>query len=649
MREPLKHFPRLSGIALAFALAGIAPLASAQADHLNLLQVWQKARSSDAGWRVAQADAQVEREEEKKALAGLLPSIGFSSSRSRNNADIDGPSGSVNYSGYTASNSSLILRQPLFRAQNYAEYRRAGVQKNVADHRLAAEEQALAVRVSQAYFDVLLADDRVRFAGFLESALSTRVEAARKMFRAGSGTTIDIEEASARLRVAQSTKLAAENEAENARKRLATLIDMPVSRIAPMSSEKLVKHSLSPSGLSEWQEQARRNNPELAAAIKSTEEAGWAVDKARAGHLPTVDLVMARTRTESDTTSTISNRIDSNSLGVQLNIPIFGGGYTTSETAQARAKQERSQAAKNGIERELDSRILKEFNGVMHGQQQAEAMAQALQASREALRQTRKGIEAGTRTNLDVLNAEQQLFSVQVEAAKARYEASMSRIRLYAAAGKLNEGELAEINAMMLSPGDAPAADIPTPRVASVQAPQSSREMLEQELNRDVPTARNRKTAEIAASRDARPPKLSEAAEPVTGKVNAKVLTTQSAANSPKVAEVAQSKAEMPPPSPPPSPAPVLAPAAKAEAAAAPLIPPVNKGSHMILVGSFGMADNVKSMLQKLEKAGVPAFTESTGNGQTGVRAGPFKNKAEANAALKKLQKAKIEGVVKER
>lgn len=628
-------------MALALGLAGLSGAAAAQ-NQLNLLQTWQKARSSDAGWRVAQAEAQAEREEEKKALAGLLPSIGFSANRGRNSTDVSGPGGSASYSGYTASSDALVLRQPLFRAQNYAEYRRAGMQKDVADFRLAAEEQALAVRVAQAYFDVLLADDRVRFAGFLESSLATRVDAARKTFRAGAGTTIDIEEASARLKVAQATRLAAENDAENARKRLSTLIDMPVGSLAAMNSEQLVKHALNPASFAGWQDLARQNSPELAAAIKATEEASWGVDKARAGHLPTLDLVMARTRAESDTTSSIASRADTNSLGVQLNVPIFAGGYTASDTAQARARKERSMAIKTGLERELDAKILKEFNGVVQGQQQVEAVAQALQASQEALRQTRKGIEAGTRTNLDVLNAEQQLFSIQVEAARTRYNAALSRIRLYAAAGKLNESELAEFNAMMLAPGEPVAA----PRSASsetlntvarsAQPPQSSREQLERELEKKDQASNKRPPAEIAAPR--------RAAE--SGAGEARIISTQPAANPPKTAELAEPRR---PVTAAPAPAPLPEPVTARKTENKPPIPPAKEGKHMILVGSFGMQENVDKMVERLEKLSVPAFTEQTGAGQTGVRAGPFKTKAEAAAALKKLKGAGIEGVVKTR
>lgn len=637
---------------MALSLAGFSGATLAQS-QLNLLQTWQKARGSDAGWRVAQAEAEVEREEEKKALAGLLPNIGFSASRSRNSTDVNTQSGSASYSGYTGSNDALVLRQPLFRAQNYAEYRRAGMQRNVADHRLAAEEQTLAVRVAQAYFDVLLADDRVRFAGFLESSLTTRVEAARKMFRAGVGTTIDIEEASARLKVAQSTKLSAENEAENARKRLSTLIDAPVTGLAPMTSEQLVRQGLTPNNHAAWQELARQSSPELAAATKGVDAASWGVDKARAGHLPTLDLVAARTRAESDTSSTISSRTSSNSLGLQLNVPIFAGGYTSSETAQARARHDRSVAARQGIERELDARILKEYNGVIHGQQQAEAMAQALQASQEALRQTRKGIEAGTRTNLDVLNAEQQLFAVQVEAAKARYEAAMSRIRLYATAGKLNENELAEMNALMLAQGDKLASPgsnsersvVLQPQAAAQSstqgAPQSAREQLDRELEKKATPASNRKSAEIAAPR-----RTTDAASG-----QAKVLSTQPAANPAKTVELAEPSrpAAATPASTAPPPAPLAEPAVVRKADSKPLIAPSKPGNQMILVGSFGMQENVDKMVERLEKLSIPAFTETTGNGQTGVRAGPFKTKAEAASALKKLKGAGIEGVVKAR
>lgn len=601
----------LTGLMLALFSAQLL------AAPLSLYQAYQKARNNEAGWRAAQADNEVQREERNKARAGLLPSVGFSSSRSRNKADIDSGSG-ANQANYTSAVDSLVLRQPLLRMQNYLDYRKAGVEQQLSDYQLAREEQDLAVRVAQGYFDVLLAEDRVRYSRFLEDSLRTRLDAASKSFRSGSGTKIDIGEISARLEVARASRLAAENALENARKRFSALIDEPISELQPTRSERLVKEPLLPENFAGWQELARANSPELAAAEKTVQSADLAIDKAKAGHLPTLDLVASHSRSESETTSTLSSRVNANAIGFQFNLPLFAGGYVQAESAQARAKRDKALARKQGLERELDSKLQKEFLGVQQGRQQVEALSQARQASEEALQMTKRGVEAGTRTNLDILNAEQQLFSVQVEQARTRYEAALSRFRLYATAGRLDEAALSRFDSLLADGGDVASA-MPVSKMES-----------------SLPTA---VPAPAVSKPETRPAPT--------------VQVRSLAAPSP----VATAPAPVAPPVAAPTPVapPVAAPVARSAAASLENVDPrlsaslqraSLKGGFMVMVGTFSQQANALALLERLQSLGLENFSQWRDGGSVSIRVGPFATRKAALAAKQRLFAEGIDGVV---
>lgn len=437
--------PRLLALILA---AGLCTAGAARAELLSLYDAWQKATLNETTWRAAQADADADRAEADKALAGLLPTASISASRSRNDTDRTVGS-STTPLDYRATSNSLAVRQPLFRMQSYSEYRRADSRREVTEHKLEREAQALAVKVAQAYFDALLAEDTLRLARFQETSLGVLLEGARKAFRAGTGTRIDIDETQARLAMAVADRQAADNAGEIARRQLAALVGSPAIQVLPLDENRLDSLKLAPAALGEWLAQVHQGSPELAAAAKAVEEAEWAVARARAGHLPTVDLVASRTRSESDSLSTINVKSDTSSVGVQLNVPLFAGGYVVADTSQAQARLRRAAAEKDAVERDLDTRLLKEFNGVVQGEERLRSLVLAREASRQALHSTRRGIEAGTRSTLDVLNAERDLNSRSLDAARARYDWLMSRLRLFALAGRLGDAEIKEVSGLL--------------------------------------------------------------------------------------------------------------------------------------------------------------------------------------------------------
>lgn len=414
---------------------------------LDLLEAWYRASGNDPAWQIAKADASYDQAEQDKALSGLLPSANLSIARSRN--ELDHESGNTYTLRYHSASDTLALRQPLIRLQSFADYRRAIAQGKAADHRLRSAEQQLAVRVAQTYFDTLLAADQLRISERQVATIATQLAAARAAFRSGSGTRIDIDEAQSRLKVAQADTLAASNALAIARRQLSTLIAGDAGELARLDASGLDSLQPSPNNFTDWFELARQQNPDLAAALKNIDAAEWSVHRARAAHLPTLDLVVSRSRYDSDSLSTVNNRYQVDSLGVQLNVPIYSGGYISADTAQARARQQRAQAEHDGIQQELEVRVLKEFSGVTQGRERLAALDQALEASQATLRSTRRGVEAGTRNQLDVLNAERDLLTIELAVSRARYEFIINYLRLLALGNQLGEPELAKVNALL--------------------------------------------------------------------------------------------------------------------------------------------------------------------------------------------------------
>lgn len=433
---------------IATLLAAILPFA-AHAEMLSLYAAWQRAQQGEPGWRIAQADAEVDRQEENKVLANLLPSVRFNSSLNRSASDYpgSGATAATSTSSTTASNS-LLLNQSVFRMQNFTEYRRSGVRSALAATRLQGESQNLALRVAQAYFDALLAMDSLRFAQFQENSLRTQLDSARKSFRAGSGTRIDVDEAKARLSIVTANRLASDNNRISALKNLSTLVGAPIDEIVPLDENRARDLKLSPASHDEWLELARRNNPELIVATKAIEEAAWAVDTARSGHLPTLDFSASQTYNSINPTST-STAQNASAVGLQLTIPLFAGGYTTADTTQANARYQRALASKESTNRQIESSVLREYNGFIQGEERLNSLAVAYDSSLEALRSTRRGVDAGTRTSLDVLNAESQAYNVRLQKSQARYELIKNRLRLQQLAGRLDEAEIKEINSLL--------------------------------------------------------------------------------------------------------------------------------------------------------------------------------------------------------
>jgi outer membrane protein TolC len=201
-----------------------------------------------------------------------------------------------------------------------------------------------------------------------------------------------------------------------------------------------------PARLEDWLARAEENYAGIKSLLAELEVARQEVKKAGAGHLPTVDLFVQKTVSDSDTESSINQYFDTSRVGVQVIIPLYSGGYVDSTQRQARANVEQVQQKLDASRRELGLKVRKQFQSVGEGVEKIKALGIAKRSAEQAIISTRKGVVAGTRTSLDVLNVLQKGATVERDLARARYEYALARIRLYSLTGGDDIEVISDIN-----------------------------------------------------------------------------------------------------------------------------------------------------------------------------------------------------------
>lgn len=444
----------LAAPALAALCAGLL-LAAAPAAALDLMDAYRLALAADPNFQAARATAEAARELLPQARAELLPQVSISASRANNSTEqtsqnILGQDVTREYD-YVGKNAALSLRQPLFRLGSVARYYQAGAQVDAAEATLEKDTQQLALRVAGAYFDTLTAREKLDSILVQKEAYAGQLAAAERSLAAGFGTRTDIDDARARLDMAGAQEIEARHALGVAERTLAGIVARRVATasLARIDAGRLRLDDPAPASLDAWLAQAEEQNPELRALRSGIEVAEREVDKGRAAHLPTLDLVASRRYSDSDSDTTIGSLYRTTSIGVQLNIPLYSGGYTDSALRQAHANLEKARQQYEAGRRQLEVMVAREFGGVVQGIARVRALEQALRSAEQALHSTRKGVEAGTRNSVDVLNALQQLANTRHELARARADYATGRLKLKAAAGTLTEQDVAEVNAWL--------------------------------------------------------------------------------------------------------------------------------------------------------------------------------------------------------
>ena len=421
---------------------------------LDLRQAYEAAYENDATIRAARAGAQASREKLPQARAQLRPNVSLNASRNHN----DLTSKTQNFQGepvraenqYYSGSQTLSVRQPLYRPYLSALVRQAEAQVEDANAALERDEQTLVTRVGEAYFDALLAQDQVLLIEAQKTTYTTQLDAARKGLEAGTGTRTDIDEAQARLDLTLAQELEALQNVEYTRRRLESLMGQPVDVLAGLDVERFNPTVPVPGLVDAWVERAEQASPELQSLRAQLDAARMEVDKAQAGHKPTLDAVAQWSRSNSDSVTNVNSRYDNKSIGLQLSVPLYAGGYVSSSVRQAVAAQERAREALEAARRDLGVRVHREFRGMTEGVLRVKALEQAVRSAEQAVLSNQKSYQAGSRTAVDVLNAQQQKTTAQRDLAQARYLYLVSRLRLQALAGYDRQVSVAQVSSALL-------------------------------------------------------------------------------------------------------------------------------------------------------------------------------------------------------
>ena len=441
--------PSLVAAGVALVVGGIGLPAGA----MDLRQAYDAAYANDASIRASRAGAQASRERLPQAEAQRLPNVSFNAGRNYN--DLTSKTRSflgqpvTTESQYYSGSQTLSVRQPLYRPYIAALVRQAQAQANDADASLEKDEQSLVVRVGEAYFDALLARDQLSLVGAQKATYTTQLDAAKKSLAAGSGTRTDIDEAQARLDLTLAQELEAQQSVEFTRRRLETLTGQSLDTLASLDVERFTPSAPAPAGVEAWIERAEQASPELESLRAQLEAARQEIDKAEAGHKPTLDAVAQWARSSSDSVTNVNSRYDNKTIGLQLSVPLYSGGYVNSTVRQAVAAHERAREVLEATRRDLGVRVHREFRGMTEGVLRIGALEQAVRSAEQAVLSNRKSFEAGSRTTLDVLNAEQQKTAALRDLAQARYVYLVSRLRLLSLAGEDRQSSVAQVNAWL--------------------------------------------------------------------------------------------------------------------------------------------------------------------------------------------------------
>jgi outer membrane protein len=424
---------------------GVSPLAGAA----DLIEVYHAAQSQDAVFASARAVQQAGQEKLTQGRALLLPSVNLTANTTHNDISTNYapgfpfPSGNQKYNshGYGAS-----LVQPLFREQNWALYNQSELQVAISEAQFKLAEQDVILRSAQTYFDVLIAQDTVQLTAAQKTAISQQLEQAKRNFEVGTATITDTYEAQARYDLIVAQELAAANNLEVKRRTLQQLVNSDVSDLNVLGSAFKLE-TPEPNDVQKWVADAQIGNYQVVQARAAYELSEQEVARNRGGHLPTVDLVAnynKNTNVGASAFTPLETR--SATVGVQLNFPLFQGGATQSKWREADANREKSKQDLENAKRNVELQTRQAYLGVVNGIAQVQALQQALKSSESLLQASKLGQEVGVRTNLDVLNAQQQAYSTRRDLYQAQYNYLVSQLRLKAAAGSLVEADLGKVN-----------------------------------------------------------------------------------------------------------------------------------------------------------------------------------------------------------
>lgn len=440
---------RTLAIALGAMLGAVLPAAAAE----DLVQIYREALARDPTLASARATWIATQENVPQARANLLPSVTlqgnatYTDFRERLHTDP-----SVTFSqNYPMYQYTVSASQPLYRKQNLVALDEAKQTVEQSDYVLSSAQQDLIVRVAQAYFDVLLARFNIELTESQKAAVSQNLAQAKRNFEVGTATITDTNDAQAKYDQIVAQEIAAQNDLDNKIAALRAIIGRPPKELKRFGG-KYDPQLPTPNAVDAWIDAALRDNSQVRIAQSNYDIAVLEVDRQRAGHYPTLDLIGSFNQGYAGAASSVSLSsfaaydARQGQIGVQLNVPIYLGGSIDSKVRQAVAGQEKARQDLEAARRGAELAAQTAFTGVTSGVAQVKALEQALVSAQVSYDSNKLGLEVGVRTNLDVLNQQQQVFQTRFNLAQAYYNFAISSLKLKQAVGTLSEPDVEELN-----------------------------------------------------------------------------------------------------------------------------------------------------------------------------------------------------------
>lgn len=432
-------------------------LTSLSAQALDLGDAYALALRNDPTWQGSIAEREAGLENRAIGRAGLLPKLSYRYNRARNDSEVTQRSqfGDVTTQrDYRSYSSTLTLEQPLFDYAAWSDYRRGVAQAALADERYRGRGQELMVRLFGAYSEALFANEQIALAQAQRRTFAEQLTLNERLVKGGEGTRTDVLETQARYELAQAQEIEAGDNLDAALRALQAIIGEPVEvdDLAPMTGDFRVQ-PLTPARFEPWRDLAVARNAELASQRHGLEVAEQNIERQRAGHLPSLSAYASKGISSSSSESSYNQRYDTDSIGVQLNVPLFAGGGVSASVRQARAQRDAAGFELDAQLRDTINQLRRQFNLCASGTAKIRAYDLAVKAATALVQATRKSVQGGERVNLDVLDAEQQLFGARRDLAQARHEYLRAWLQLRYLAGVLEAGDLNVLNRYFVAHG----------------------------------------------------------------------------------------------------------------------------------------------------------------------------------------------------
>ncbi|MBV8666374.1 MAG: TolC family outer membrane protein [Burkholderiaceae bacterium] len=445
-KRPVK---RLTVCLLGIGFAGTLVL-GARADAMGLLEVYNAALQNDPAYQSAIHDNEAGRENRVLGRANLLPTVSADYSGSKNKAEQTQPDAYGNpfttHPNYVSSQADLTLRQPIYSPDGVAKYHEGIAQADYSDAQFSGKQQDLVLRVVEAYCNALLAQEQLSLAVAQRDAFAEQRAVNDHMFALGEGTKTDMLETQAKLDLAEAQLIEARDNHTTYLQALEAMVGREVTQLDGLADGFQVK-PLQPVSFDEWRTLALKNNPEIQAQRFVVEASQQEVYRNRAGHLPHVDFVASLSKEKADNIDYYTTDSMVRSAGIQVTVPIYSGGSVNASTRQASAGLLK---AKSDLDDQINKTLLdlhKQHYAVMSGSAKIGALVKSVDSARLLVTATKQSIKGGVRVNVDLLNAEQQLYSAQRDLAQARYTYLIADLTLRSDAGMLTANDLRNVAA----------------------------------------------------------------------------------------------------------------------------------------------------------------------------------------------------------